>query len=119
MKRLTARLFLTAAFAAFALAVAAPAAAANGGRAPLPEPAAIRSEESSHADTGVDVVPMAAWTFVTVVGTAIIGGVMYLFRRRIGAFPKNPSWAAPISIMRSQDLPDEGTFGDVTPGAHH
>ena len=31
---------------------------------------------------------------------------------RIGAFPENPDWVAPIQVLYAKDAPDEGYFGD-------
>ncbi len=69
---------------------------------------------------GQDVVPMLVWMFVGVGIAAILLGTLYLFKRRIGAFPRHPSWVAPITIMRSADLPGdrdphEATSGDQEP----
>lgn len=66
----------------------------------------------------VDVVPGAIWTVVGVAAGALILGIFYLLKRRVGGFPQNPDWVAPISIMPSKDSPDEGAFGDVAPDAH-
>lgn len=54
-----------------------------------------------------DVVPTVIWAIVAVLIAALVGGIMYAFKRQVGGFPKNPSWVAPISIMLSRDLPDE------------
>ncbi|MGD9934378.1 MAG: hypothetical protein AB7T37_11750 [Dehalococcoidia bacterium] len=72
--------------------------------------------------SGVDVVPVAVWTTVGIVASGLLLGVFYLFKRRIGGFPANPEWVAPISIERSETFAKEGDFGDVAPdahGAHH
>jgi hypothetical protein len=84
---------------------------------PSAAPAAAYQEGEEEDEN--DVVPVAVWTTVGVVAGAVVFGVLYLFKRRIGGFPKNPSWVAPISIERSETFPDEGDFGDVAPGAHH
>lgn len=54
-----------------------------------------------------DVVPTVIWVIVSVLLACLAGGILYLFKRRIGAYPKNPSWVAPISIMLSRDLPGD------------
>jgi hypothetical protein len=59
------------------------------------------------------VEPMLIWMAIGVTISAVCLGALYLFKRRIGAFPKNPAWTAPISIMRSSDLP-----GDRDPHGH-
>jgi len=65
-----------------------------------------------------DLVPVVLWTTVATLAAAVVGGVLYLFKRRIGAFPAHPDWVAPISVMPSRDFPDEGTFGAAAE-AHH
>jgi hypothetical protein len=67
------------------------------------------------ADEGQDVRDPVLWSIGGVVIGALAGGVLYFIKRGLGGFPKNPSWQAPISIMRSRDLPDEGDFGDQAP----
>jgi hypothetical protein len=79
----------------------------------------VLADEEGHTSgsPGIDVVPMATWM---IVGTLVAGlslSILYLFKRRIGAFPKNPTWVAPITVMRSQDLPED--FGDAPAEAHH
>ncbi len=86
--------------------------------APL-SPALALAQESGAAGGTRDVVPVAAWTIVTVVLFALVGTVFYLFKRRIGGFPANPAWKAPITIMPSKDFADEGAFGDAPVDAHH
>jgi hypothetical protein len=69
-----------------------------------------------------DVVPVATWSIVGTLIGALVLGVLYLFKRRVGGFPENPEWIAPISIERSETLPKEGDYGDVPAdahGAHH
>lgn len=56
---------------------------------------------------GVDVLPAVLWSLAGVAIFAIVMGVFYLFKRQVGGFPENPEWVAPISIMRSRDLPAE------------
>jgi hypothetical protein len=96
MKTLILRLAMTSALAFAALALAAPAYA---------------DDEGGHATTsaaeGTDVVPPALWSLAGVAVGAVVMGTLYLFKRRVGGFPENPSWVAPISIMRSRDLPSD------------
>lgn len=61
-----------------------------------------------------DLVPVVLWTAATVIAAGVVASVLYMFKRRIGAFPPHPEWVAPISVMRSQDFPDESTPGGVT-----
>lgn len=127
MARFLAALLVAALFSA--VLTTPPAAALSGeGEAALVGAAVAAEEEPAGSEPTApaapigDVVPVALWTFLAVVGAGLIGGVLYLFKRRIGAFPKNPAWVAPITIMRSADAPDEGAFGEAAAdghGAHH
>ena len=82
----------------------------------------VRSQEDdSHAEAAgaqSDVRTVAVWT---IAGT-LIGGlalaILYLLKRRLGGFPKNPAWVAPITIMQSKDFPGEGYYGDTPADAH-
>jgi hypothetical protein len=114
------RLVLPAVVAVLAAVSAVPALAAEApppaaeivrGAASLPQEG---TQESTHR-----VEPGLIWTLVGVgIGAAVFGS-LYLFKRHIGAFPKNPAWVAPISVMPSSTFPDEDTFGDAAGGAHH
>ncbi len=108
MKTLLLRLALVVALAFAALALVAPAAAQTG-------PATTQSAES-----GRDILPVVLW-FVAGVGLGVIVmGTLYLFKRRVGGFPENPSWTAPISVMRSRDLPgDDAANGHGGPHDAH
>src|SRR5512135_1419046 len=66
-----------------------------------------------------DVVPMLIWMFVGVGGSALVLGTLYLFKRRVGAFPKNPTWVAPIAIMRASDLPGDSDPHEATSDDAH
>jgi len=111
--------------AAVASCIAAPAGAAFAADA-SPATSAITvlhadepaGDAQSSDSSGVDVVPGATWMFVGIVVSALGLGILYLFKRRVGGFPKNPAWVAPISIERSESFAKEGDFGDVAPGAH-
>ena len=77
---------------------------------------------STAAGPTTDVVPVAVWTIAGVLIMGVVATVFYLLKRRVGGFPANPAWKAPITIMPSKDFADEGAFGDVAPdahGAHH
>lgn len=78
-------------------------------------PAFVVSAQETSGDGGTDVVPVAAWTIVGIAIFAAVFGMFYLFKRRIGGFPRNPSWVAPITIMPSREFADEGDFGDQVP----
>lgn len=82
--------------AGLALAAAAPAAAAP-------------ALEVGYGP-GKSVEPVIIWTAVGVAIISVVGGTFYLLKRQVGAFPANPEWVAPISIIRSRDLP-----GDTDP----
>ena len=69
-----------------------------------------QQQSASHRD----VVPTVIWVIVAVLIACVVGGIFYLFKRQVGAFPKNPTWKAPISIMLSRDLP-----GDDEPHEAH
>lgn len=65
------------------------------------------------------------WALAGVAVFAVVLGVLYLFKRKIGAFPEHPTWVAPISIMRAGDLPGdepddshEDHLGHEAPGGH-
>ncbi|MCA9823109.1 MAG: hypothetical protein R3B97_08620 [Dehalococcoidia bacterium] len=73
----------------------------------------------SSDSSGIDVVPGATWMFVGILVSGLGLSILYLLKRRVGGFPKNPAWVAPISIERSETFAKEGDFGDVAPGAHH
>lgn len=79
---------------------------------------AAASPISAQTGGDVDVVPGATWTVVGIAIGCVAGGVLYLFKRQVGAFPKDPEWVAPISIMRSEDLPEEGDFGPGPASPH-
>lgn len=122
MTSLFSRILLTAVLA-ISTAGALPALAEEA--APRPADAVVLRQEgeAQPADDGTDVVPVAVWTIVAVLLAALVGGVFYLLKRRVGGFPRNPKWVAPISIMESKTFPEEGDFGDAPPpdahGAHH
>jgi hypothetical protein len=95
---------------------------------PEPAGAAVSASQDAGGVVGsIDgrVAPRVLWTFAGVAAGALIAGVFYLMKRRVGGFPRNPSWIAPITIMPSKDFADEGTFPDspldphAEPSAHH
>lgn len=74
--------------------------------------------EPAGGGSGIDVVPVAAWTFAGICASGLILGVFYLLKRRLGMFA-HPSWIAPITIMPSSQNADEGTFGAAGDGHGH
>jgi hypothetical protein len=68
---------------------------------------------------GQDVVPMLIWMFVGVGVSALVLGTLYLFKRRVGGFPKNPTWVAPITVMRASDLPGDPDPHEATSDGGH
>ena len=64
------------------------------------------------------VEPMLIWMAVGVAGSAVLMGALYLFKRRIGAFPRNPTWTAPIAVMRSSDLPGDRDTHEASADHH-
>ncbi len=123
MTRLRSLLVVAVLAALFALAVAAPAAAQDHG----PAPTASHGETAGGGNEGGsgsthDVVPVLVWSTAGIVASGILLSVFYLLKRRVGGFPANPAWVAPITIMQSKDFPPEGSYGDVPAdahGAHH
>ena len=67
-----------------------------------------------------DVKEVAVWSIAGVAAGAVILGVLYTLKRKVGGFPANPSWVAPITIMPSSGLPqDDGAgHGHDAPDAH-
>ena len=61
-----------------------------------------------------DVIPRVKWTLAGIFVGGYALSMLYLLKRRLGGFPENPSWVAPITIMPSKDLP-----GDTDTHGHH
>lgn len=95
-----------------ALALFAPALAA----ANVPTQAA--GYAAPQAAGGRAVEPALIWTAAGAAAGAILFSIFYLLKRRVGGFPRNPQWIAPITIMPSKDFPDEGTFPDAPLDPH-
>jgi len=82
--------------------------------------ALVSAQEESHGEEGElttapvestpfdDVQAVTIWSLAAIAAGGLLLGVLYLFKRQIGAFPEHPVWTAPISIMRARDLPSEG-----------
>ena len=91
-------------------AVAAPAAFAQE-----------RGEEEAHgASEGTSFIggpdwdavkEVTIWSLVSIAGGCALLGVLYLFKRKVGGFPVNPSWVAPITIMPASQLPGDDDSG--------
>lgn len=64
-----------------------------------------------------DVVPMALWAGAGIAVLAVTLATLHMLKRRMGGFPANPSWVAPITVMRSAESPDEGDYGDQAPSS--
>ncbi len=109
MKTLLLRLAIVSTLSIAALSAAAPALADDEGHS---DPAA--------AGSGTDVVDPALWSIAGIAAGAVVLGLLYFVKRGAGGFPANPSWVAPITIMRSRDLPgDDGAHGhDDARGGH-
>lgn len=73
------------------------------------EVAAIAQEQG--ANGGTDVWTVVTWTLAAIVGSGLVLGVLYLLKRRVGGFPENPTWVAPITIMPAGENATEETFG--------
>ena len=110
MKRQVRSTLVAATAAAAAVVIAAPAFAAA--QAPVQQSVALFTQQEPQ--TSSNVLPMLIWMVVGVALVCIVGGIGYLFKRQVGAFPRNPTWVAPISIMRSRDL-----AGDADPHETH
>ena len=104
---------------ALVVLLASMAAPAFAGQLAGPGPRDIPSAAQEGGNGSVvDVVPGAVWTVVGVAVGGLVLGIFYLLKRRVGGFPQNPDWVAPITIMPSKELPQEGDFGDAAPDAH-
>jgi hypothetical protein len=101
--------------AALAAAISAvPAAAAELPRTALGQAQAL-APQAQVGDTSVDVRVVVTWMIVGVIGSAIVLAALYMFKRRVGGFPRHPSWVAPISIMKASDLPGDRDPHESTP----
>ncbi len=122
MHRLRIALLATVSASAIAFGAALPASAAA-----IPEPAPIvrawqaprQEHPEGESGAGGDNTKILLWSISGVAAGGVVMGTLYLLKRRVGAFPKNPTWVAPISIMESKTFADEGTFGDAQSEGHH
>ena len=106
MKPLLARLLLVAVLSALPLFAAAPAFAQEGGEGEAEEGhgSILDALGGPNWDSAKEVT---IWSIAGVGVFATVLGVLYLFKRTVGGFPEHPTWVAPISIMRSSDLPQD------------
>ncbi|MEP7215379.1 MAG: hypothetical protein ABI782_03950 [Anaerolineaceae bacterium] len=93
MKRLSLLSAALLAGSVFALLLAAPAFALEG---------------SPTGGNGRDILPPVVWMLCGVAGSVLMLSIFYLLKRRVGGFPANPAWVAPITIMPSSELPQDG-----------
>jgi len=77
--------------------------------------AAASSSNSPHWS---DVKEVALWSIASVAAGAVILGVLYTFKRKVGGFPENPAWVAPITIMPSRELPGDDNQGHEATAPH-
>jgi hypothetical protein len=101
-----------------ALAAVSPAGARNIEREPLPIVRQWTGLQAADDDERA-VEPPILWTVVGVAGVAVVGGSLYLFKRRVGAFPKDPDWVAPISLMPAGENAEEEGDYPAAPAEHH
>jgi hypothetical protein len=72
------------------------------------------------AERTTSIQEVVLWSTAALAALLIVLTALYMLKRRVGAFPENPDWVAPIQVLYAKDAPDEGHFGDVDPahGAH-
>lgn len=113
MNRLLKHAAALAVFVLVALPFGAPVLAAEAPALREPSVAAVVNQDGHDAgptaqqDSQGDVVPRVVWMLGGVAASAVVMGLLYLFKRRVGGFPKNPAWVAPITIMPSSELPGD------------
>ncbi len=71
---------------------------------------------TSNSPKWSDVKEVATWSIVGVATGAVVLGVFYTLKRKVGGFPENPTWVAPITIMQSKDFLSEDNMPDA--GGH-
>lgn len=90
----------------------------------VPAPMAFAQEHgnepatTSNSPHWSDVKEVALWSIAGVAVGAVVLGVLYTFKRKVGGFPANPSWVAPITIMPSRDLPGDDNQGHEATAPH-
>lgn len=107
-------------FGAMSVGAVLPSAAWAATLPPQPAPAIATAQEEPHGEE--QTIPLSdraktvlVWAIIGVAVVAGVGGIFYQVKRKLGGFPENPSWVAPITVMPSRELPDEGDFGDQVP----
>lgn len=107
--------FLGAGLAGFVAISPATAASTTGQPAPI-----VREWDGFQVEGDrIAVEEPITWTLVVMAAGAIIGATFYLLKRQVGAFPKDPDWVAPISIMPAgENAEDEADF-PPPPADHH
>ncbi len=102
MKTRLLALFLSA---LFAVALFGPAFAQDhgGGEAEGEESHTPASDSPGWSD----VQEVTIWSLAGIAAGAVVLGVLYTLKRRVGGFPENPSWVAPITIMPASQLPSD------------
>ncbi len=91
----------------------------------VPAPLAFAQEHGEEETTSSapsahwsDVKEVAIWSMVGIGAGAVVLGVLYLFKRKVGGFPENPSWVAPITIMPASQLPGDDNQGHEAQSPH-
>ena len=124
MNRLRAPLFATVFVSVLLVGALAPSTAIASPFGPTPIVRSVvreqaHGEEEGPAGSARPVERILLWS-VTGVGLGALGlTTLYLLKRRIGGFPSNPAWVAPITIMPSRTFADESTFSSVESEVHH
>jgi len=83
-----------------------------------PAAMAQEGEHPSEPSSGRDVDAPVFWSIVGVIAGAVVMAGLYVVKRALGGFPKNPSWTAPISVERSSTFLDDTKLGDLPAGSH-
>lgn len=70
------------------------------------------------------IMKVVLWSFSGLGAIGIFLGAFYMLKKKIGGFPENPAWVAPIEVLYSKDAPAEGAYGDTADahgahGSHH
>ena len=71
-------------------------------------------EAPGSGSTWDEAKDVTIWSIAAIAGGGVVLGVLYLFKRRVGGFPENPGWVAPIRIMPASQLPGD----DDAPDGH-
>lgn len=83
----------------------------------MPGEAIVAAQETN--GDGQDVLPMVLWTMGVLAVAGVVLGTLYLLKRRVGGFPENPTWTAPITVMLASENATEETFGLEPEHASH